>query len=408
MLEPLETYLSLFPLQGGPVRDPFRRSLALSIQWYDCLRADIDARQDAALCDADRKIQSHKAAGHPESGAGTREDKECSRLLQQRCPACFAGNVFGRSFKEGGDIHVALDGNFHHRHLRNAGDSPHFFHPQYILPKRLVDDVGMHIQSLRGSRPKPHHSCVPDEAIDDCQRTYEAADGRKQKTSLEHFDDSGIMALVCRHDIPLFLANIDSPGEQQKYAIALIQHIFSLLPSNATVVALYDVGCVLDRSLHQYNILPEPIVARLAFCTSAMHAYGHQWACQLVYNPRIQVGTGLTDGEGVERLWSRMRKLIALERSSTVSSVSYCLTVGDEACKRSRRLWLLDRQASAIGQELRDDLGRWLQRRQRLGVDAQGQKAQDALHDSGIEVPELRCQWESQRGAQLSIRARKL
>lgn len=51
-----------------------------------------------------------------------------------------------------------------------------------------------------------------------------------------------------------------------------------------------------------------------------MHAYGHQWSCQLVYNPRLREGFGLTDGEGVERLWSRMRKLIGVCRNSAVSS----------------------------------------------------------------------------------------
>lgn len=57
------------------------------------------------------------------------------------------------------------------------------------------------------------------------------------------------MALICRHDIPLFLANIDMPGEQQKYSIALIEHLFTLLLSQANVIVLYDVGCVLARSL---------------------------------------------------------------------------------------------------------------------------------------------------------------
>lgn len=49
-----------------------------------------------------------------------------------------------------------------------------------------------------------------------------------------------------------------------------------------------------------------------------MHAYAHQWSCQLVYNPRIRLGFGLSDGEGTERLWSRMRKLIGITRSSAV------------------------------------------------------------------------------------------
>ncbi len=57
------------------------------------------------------------------------------------------------------------------------------------------------------------------------------------------------MALVCRHDIPLFFANIDTPGEQQKFAVSLIQKLFEHLPPSATVTILYDVGCVLDRSI---------------------------------------------------------------------------------------------------------------------------------------------------------------
>lgn len=110
--------------------------------------------------------------------------------------------------------------------------------------------MGMHIEWQR-KKPAKHCSVmtVPDKALDSCESSHEAADGKKQKTSMESFDDTGLMALICRHDIPLFFANIDSPGEQQKYALALIAHLFSLLPSSTTVVTLYDVGCVLDRTL---------------------------------------------------------------------------------------------------------------------------------------------------------------
>jgi hypothetical protein len=73
------------------------------------------------------------------------------------------------------------------------------------------------------------------------------------------------MALVCRHDIPLFLANIDTPGEQQKYTVALIEHLFSLLPSHATVASLYDVGCVLDRSLKLVSIQSSNFFAFIHF-----------------------------------------------------------------------------------------------------------------------------------------------
>jgi Kyakuja-Dileera-Zisupton transposase len=199
-----------------------------------------------------------------------------------------------------------------------------------------VDAVGLRIDSARKRPPKAYKPKLPNEAVDGCERSHEAADGKKQKTSMDSFDDTGLMALVCRHDIPLFFANIDTPGEQQKYAVALIEHLFTFLPHNATVANLYDIGCVLDRSLNlvsaiteprlvvadfnKYDILAHEIMERLMFATSAMHAYGHEWSCQLIYNPRLREGLGLTDGEGVERLWSRLRKLIGITRASGVSA----------------------------------------------------------------------------------------
>ena len=173
----------------------------------------------------------------------------CAPILVQRCPACFGGQDFGRSLDSGGDVHVAMDGNFHHRHRRSAGDCPPFYDPIYFLPKSQVDEVGKRINAARKHPPRQYKVAVPDEAVDQCETSYEAADGKKQKAAMDSFDDTGIMALICRHDIPLFFANIDTPGEQQKYSVALIEHFFSLIPLRCNVVILYDIGCVLARSL---------------------------------------------------------------------------------------------------------------------------------------------------------------
>jgi hypothetical protein len=156
--------------------------------------------------------------------------ERCATILVQHCPACFGGVSFGRQLEEGGDIHVATDGNFHHRHQHSAGDSPHLYDPSYFLPKAQVDDIGHHIDWSCKSAPKLHAPLVPHEAIDLCENSYEAADGKKQKVAMDSFNDTGVMELICCHDIPLFFANIDTPGEQQKYAVALIDHLFALLP----------------------------------------------------------------------------------------------------------------------------------------------------------------------------------
>ena len=161
-------------------------------------------------------------------------------------PNSFSLNVF---FHSGGDFQIATDGNFHHRHLASAGKGVDFHEPRHIIPKSFVDGVGEMIFKARKKPPKSRNPKVPDAAVDECERSHDAADGDKKKSHHGRYDDMGWMSLVCRHDIPLFFANIDTPGEQQKYAIALIMWFFSRIPPSATVTVLYDIGCVLDRSL---------------------------------------------------------------------------------------------------------------------------------------------------------------
>ncbi|KIK16302.1 hypothetical protein PISMIDRAFT_15932 [Pisolithus microcarpus 441] len=282
-----------------------------------------------------------------------------------------------------------MDGNFHHRHRRSAGDCPLFYDPVYFLPKSQVNDVGQRIDTARKWPLRQCNMSVPDEAIDQCENSYEAANGKKQKAAMESFDDTGIMALICHHDIPLFFANIDTPGEQQKYSVALTEHLFSLIPLEANVVILYDVGCVLARSLMKYDILSPNLTSRIQFTTTAMHAYGHEWACQLIYNPRIIKGLGLSDGEGMERLWSRFIRLIGIEHSS----LHQC------------RIWLIDRHAASVAKDMVIDLSDWLRHHLKKGIQEQASATQEVLDQCELDVSELWKQWSNQRATQLSTRA---
>ncbi|KAJ8079186.1 hypothetical protein PM082_021686 [Marasmius tenuissimus] len=174
----------------------------------------------------------------------------CHPYLQRLCPACFGGTEFGRTFQQGGDIHVALDGNFHHRHLKSGGDGKPFHSSVRFLSKEFVKSVGERLVDARGRPPKPREVVVPDDIVDSDRDAYKAAKGDSQKKPNDIFDENGLMALVCRHDIPLFVTSIDTPGEQQKDAVALLEALFQMLPLLATVVGLYDIACVLDRSIH--------------------------------------------------------------------------------------------------------------------------------------------------------------
>ncbi|KAG2053166.1 hypothetical protein BDR06DRAFT_972420 [Suillus hirtellus] len=366
---------------GEIIQDPLCRGLGYAVQWYNILQVQIEHQVEEALQNSYDRVatlhpqtEDHVSTSSPLS---TLHRGHCAPILIQRCPACFGGTMFGKPTADGGDIHTATDGNFHHRHRRAAGDCPPFYDPTYFLPKQYVDDVGCCIEAQRKRPAKSAVPLVPDEAIDQCETAYEAADGKKQKAAMDSFDDTGIMALICCHDIPLFFANIDSLGEQQKYSVALLEHLFSLIPPYAMVVALYDVGCVLARSLSKYDILPGSIISHLRLATTAMHAYRHEWACQLVYNPRMCIGLGLSDGEGTKRLWSRL-------------------------CQR--HLWLIDHQAAAMGSEMQSDLGDWIRRRLKRGVNDQGTAAQEALDQCKLAIDDLESEWSQQRSLQLSVR----
>ncbi|KAG8219310.1 hypothetical protein J3R82DRAFT_176 [Butyriboletus roseoflavus] len=136
----------------------------------------------------------------------------CDSLLIQHCPTCFWGNSFGQSLSDRADIHVATDGNFHHWHHHSAGESPTFYNPLFFLPKSQVDTVGKCIEQAQKCPAHPRQVRVPDKPINRCKSIHEAADGKKQKSSMDSYDDTGIMALICHHNIPLFFTNIDSPG----------------------------------------------------------------------------------------------------------------------------------------------------------------------------------------------------
>jgi hypothetical protein len=138
-----------------------------------------------------------------------------------------------------------------HKHLINAGDAGSFYRPRFFISKAFVDAVGRHVDEMRKRKPKQFISDVPVQALDACKESYRAAKGDEDKSDSDMFDDRGIMALICRHDIPLFVANIDTAGEQQKYALALIIHLFQYLPPKTNVMCLYDIGCVLDTSVYK-------------------------------------------------------------------------------------------------------------------------------------------------------------
>ncbi|KAF9508417.1 hypothetical protein BS47DRAFT_1416606 [Hydnum rufescens UP504] len=143
---------------------------------------------------------------------------------------------------------------------------------------------------------------LPNATYDACRDSFVAADGDHIKALSTYFDSTGVMALLCPHDHPLL-------AKKQFYALALISALMELIPNHWRVRVLYNIGCQMHRTLQKWDLMPE-YLHRLKFAVSIFHAYGHQWACQLWYHPRKAAMWGLSDGEGCERFWSDLQKLI--------------------------------------------------------------------------------------------------
>ncbi|EJD33013.1 hypothetical protein AURDEDRAFT_77284 [Auricularia subglabra TFB-10046 SS5] len=327
-------------------------------------------------------------------GLAARGRKDIAQYLVNRCPSCFAAARTGRPLSEC-DFHFALDGNFGHRHNCTASNCPYIaYDMQSFVPKEFVDAVGAAHDECRQRPARPYNSVVLLAAVKACESSHTAADGSRVKCGGEKHDDRGLVAIVCRHDVPLFICNVDTPGEQFKYGLALLLWTSMHLPDNATMLCLYDIGCVAHKIVQSvrtiavtYDLLGEQLEARVAFATSAMHAYAHQWECQIVYSPRLNPSYGLSDGEGCERLWSRIRKLISNLRSAA----------------RQMRLITLDRHVQSVADEIRDDSGRWLGRKW-SALKTREYEARKEIALSGHSAQFLREQWAAQREAQLEVR----
>ena len=222
---------------------------------------------------------------------------------------------------------------------------------------------------------------VPTAVLNGCNDSFVAADERCMKASTVFFADTGLMALICRHDRVLWLVNMTSAGEKQYNALCLLQKLFGYIPETMRVGVLYDIVCQLDRSCRKYGFLSS-VLDRIVFGISVFHAYGHQWPCQLIYHPRKCVGFGLTDGEGCERFWSLIQSLIPSCRVSTYYN----------------RIYAIDTQIKALDQKSLLNMGNWM-RRKWMAMDMKMKEAEEVLlevYDKGYTEEILREQWKLQ------------
>ncbi|KAJ6568559.1 hypothetical protein B0H19DRAFT_1256310 [Mycena capillaripes] len=321
-----------------------------------------------------------------------------SEYLRARCPACFGGDFKKRGLT---DIKVCLDACFTHRKKASVPDPPKTHPHTHFVPEEQSEQMENYVDAVRGTdKPKPKKARVdevedeeddgyehpdlllPRSVLNSCEASFTAADEKRAKTSTKGYDNTALMALLCRHDRVLWIVNMHSAGEKQFPALLLIETLYQHLPLWVIVGLLYDIACQLERSARKWGFL-DRYLDRLIFAVAVFHAFGHDWPCQLLYHPRKRQGFGFTNGEGCERFWHSISHLIAHLRISSYH----------------HRLYTLDTQVKHCDEGNLFRLGEWNKRRALHSAEKRA-AAKEVIEKCGVALEVLKEEWEKQVAAQ--------
>ncbi|PLW35325.1 hypothetical protein PCASD_18010 [Puccinia coronata f. sp. avenae] len=213
----------------------------------------------------------------------------------------------------------------------------------------------------------------PPSKVDRCADSNKAADDKRNESTWKGCDNTGLMGCCCRHDAAIYMGNIYKSGKQRCLPVAILtlarryrryaalRHATALLAAKDAIFAARRAVAQHKRHSFVPSTLRYATATRellhehrgcLKFGTSVFHAYVHNWLCQLDYNPRFNIGWGLSDGEGLERLWSYLSPLISPLRYATrnhrLASIAHCLAHHNRKSIRKLPVWLAKKFNSAI------------------------------------------------------------
>ncbi|KAI7860183.1 hypothetical protein BDC45DRAFT_529802 [Circinella umbellata] len=212
---------------------------------------------------------------------------------KEGCPACPRDRMF-----------IALDGNMQlKRYKANEYDKEKYISSQYFSADRKQDQYE-NFTSESNDNPQS------------CERNFKATVNVSRGDPKCH--ECGLVGSICaRHDIPLEFTNIYESGEGFKYTLAIINALLQI-PNARIVTVMYDIICRIKSSIKKN--FPGLSGDGTKMAVSVFHAYAHTMKCQVDFNPRYAKGLGLTDGEGMERLWSYLGQFVSITRPMTAKN----------------------------------------------------------------------------------------
>ncbi|KAJ7689373.1 hypothetical protein B0H14DRAFT_2652810 [Mycena olivaceomarginata] len=306
-----------------------------------------------------------------------------SDYLISRCPACFGGS--STTLPNKWTSRSALMDATH----RNGNT----LRQTCFVPEATAQKMDEQVENIcspkppKAKQPRAEEEAdryegemkVPWSVLNECESSFKAADEKREAASTQFFDDTGLMAILCRHDRVLWLVNMRMPREKQHYVLSLLEMLFQHLPPNIRVGVLSNIACQLHRSCAKFGFLGRYLHCIL-FAVSVFHAFAHRWACQLIYHPLKCCGFGF---KGCERFWHSISKLIPYLRVAGYHN----------------RLHTINSQIEHADKVSLRRLGSWLVC-QTVHCEGKRREAKRELTECGIEEDVLREEWKKQVAAQ--------
>ncbi|XP_019643793.1 PREDICTED: uncharacterized protein LOC109484877 [Branchiostoma belcheri] len=229
------------------------------------------------------------------------------RTLQHVCPQLDEGTCCPVCPKSNGKQVILLDGNF--GLVRKSSSGTSYAEPHHGTRMFADDDTVQDFMSTYSDATKPSEDCS----------NFQAGSRLRSKNKQTKLDVSGVFGAACRHEVPLLFVNM-THGERLGYPVFVLQRLVQQAQgNNLQLQIIYDIACVLKAHLSDPKNKQEDLLAQLELAVPAFHIHGHKTRCQILYSPRRMEGFGLTDGEGMERLWSYLRPFFRVTKEMTPS-----------------------------------------------------------------------------------------
>ncbi|KAF8330271.1 hypothetical protein F5887DRAFT_1064156 [Amanita rubescens] len=240
--------------------------------------------------------------------------------LSRACPACFK-RVPGEQEQEF-SVLLSIDGNNSLKRIsasirgtQEMPDSRSIQSDRWITSHE-VDQFKDEVLNTKEAAadnfadeiaPSAQQSTNADGSRFDCIDRWKNAGPATRKRMFSLFDETGIFIACCRHRMVVYGCDMKKSGELAKYPLAIVNRM--LLEMGNNIGCAYDIGCEFSKMVVKSSLGKRAADQNLQFMVGAFHGHAHKRSCQLSWHPLYIKGTGRTEGEGCEHIFSSSNDL---------------------------------------------------------------------------------------------------